>query len=89
VPGDPCAAQALGDDLLALLTELFRRHGPPDHIRSNNGAEFTAHAVRNRHVRIEVKTLDIKPWAPWEDGHNESFSGKLRDDLLGYQPPKL
>jgi len=45
------------DDVLAILTELFQRHGPPDHIRSDNGAEFTAHAVRDWLGRIGVKTL--------------------------------
>ncbi len=34
------------DDVRACLTDLFTRHGPPDHIRSDNGAEFTATAVR-------------------------------------------
>ena len=70
------------DDVLAVLTELFQRHGPPDHIRSDNGAEFTAHAVRNWLGRIGVKTLYIEPGSPWENGYNESFNGKLRDELL-------
>ena len=39
------------------LTELFVQHGPPDHIRSDNGSEFTAHAVRDWLGRIGVKTL--------------------------------
>ena len=47
------------DDALAVLTELFQRHAPPDHIRSGNRAEFTAHAVRDWLVRIGVKTLYI------------------------------
>ena len=67
---------------LAVLTELFQRHGPPDHIRSDNGAEFTAHAVREWLGRIGVKTLYIEPGSPWENGYNESFNGKLRDELL-------
>ena len=70
------------DDVLAVLTELFQRHGPPDHIRSDNGAEFTAHAVRDWLSRIGVKTLYIEPGSPWENGYNESFNGKLRDELL-------
>ena len=67
------------DDVLAVLTELFQRHGPPDHIRSDNGAEFTANAVRDWLGRIGVKTLYIEPGSPWENGYNESFNGKLRD----------
>lgn len=70
------------DDVLAVLTDLFQRHGPPDHIRSDNGAEFTAHAVRDWLGRIGVKTLYIEPGSPWENGYNESFNGKLRDELL-------
>ena len=70
------------DDVLAVLTELFQRHGPPDHIRSDNGAEFTSHAVRDWLGRIGVKTLYIEPGSPWENGYNESFNGKLRDELL-------
>ncbi len=70
------------DDVLHCLTELFVRHGPPDHIRSDNGSEFTADAVRTWLGRIGVKTLYIEPGSPWENGYNESFNGKLRDELL-------
>ena len=64
------------------LTELFVQHGPPDHIRSDNGSEFTAHAVRDWLGRIGVKTLYIEPGSPWENGYNESFNSKLRDEIL-------
>jgi putative transposase len=70
------------DDVLACLTDLFTRHGPPDHIRSDNGSEFTAIAVREWLPRVAVKTLYIEPGSPWENGYNESFNGKLRDELL-------
>jgi transposase InsO family protein len=70
------------DDVLACLTRLFTHHGPPDHIRSDNGSEFTAHAVRGWLSRVGVKTLFIEPGSPWENGYNESFNGKLRDELL-------
>ncbi len=61
------------DDVLVVLTGLFARHGPPAHIRSDNGAEFTAHAVRNWLERIGVKTLYIKPGSPWENGTVSNF----------------
>ena len=67
------------DNVLHCLTELFVQHGPPDHIRSDNGSEFTAHAVRDWLGRIGVKTLYIEPGSPWENGYNESFNSKLRD----------
>jgi putative transposase len=64
------------------LTELFTIHGPPEHIRSDNGSEFTAKAVRRWLGRIGVQTLYIEPGSPWENGYNESFNSKLRDELL-------
>ena len=70
------------DDLLHLLADLFAERGPPDHIRSDNGPEFTATAVRDWLTRIGVKTLFITPGSPWENGYNESFNGRLRDELL-------
>jgi transposase InsO family protein len=70
------------DDVLHCLTDLFIEHGVPEHIRSDNGPEFTAKAVRNWLGRIGVKTLFIEPGSPWENGYNESFNGKLRDELL-------
>lgn len=70
------------DHVLHCLAELFVRHGPPDHIRSDNGSEFTAIAVRTWLGRVGVKTLYIEPGSPWENGYNESFNGKLRDELL-------
>jgi transposase InsO family protein len=70
------------DDVLACLTELFVSRGIPDHIRSDNGSEFTAMAVREWLARLGVKTLYIEPGSPWENGYCESFNGKLRDELL-------
>ena len=70
------------DDVLHCLTELFVKHGPPEYIRSDNGPEFTAKAVRSWLGRIGVKTLFIEPGSPWENGYNESFNGKLRDEVL-------
>ena len=72
-------------DVLECISALFVRHGPPDYIRSDNGAEFTARAVRGWLNRIGVKTLFIEPGSPWENGYNESFNGKLRDELLNME----
>ncbi len=68
--------------MLYRLAELFVDRGPPDHIRSDNGSEFTATAVREWLARVGVKTLYIEPGSPWETGPNESFNGKLGDELL-------
>ena len=74
--------QLKSDDVLAVLADLFCKHGPPRNIRSDNGAEFTAEAVRHWLGRIGVKTLFIEPGSPWENGYCESFNSKLRDELL-------
>ena len=70
------------DVVLHRLTDLFFRRGIPEHIRSDNGAEFTAKAVRGWLSRIGVRTLYIEAGSPWENGYIESFNGKLRDELL-------
>jgi putative transposase len=70
------------DAVLYRLTELFVSRRPPDYLRSDNGPEFTATAVREWLSRVGVKTLYIEPGSPWENGYNESFNGKLRDELL-------
>jgi transposase InsO family protein len=64
------------------LLDLFILHGVPDYIRSDNGSEFTARVVRGWLKKLKVKTLFIEPGSPWENGYNESFNGKLRDELL-------
>jgi transposase InsO family protein len=56
--------------------------GVPDHVRSDNGSEFTATAVREWLGKVGVKTLYIEPGNPWENGYVESLNGKLRDELL-------
>lgn len=70
------------EDVLERLAYLFVIRGVPEHIRSDNGSEFTAQAVRDWLGRVGVKTLYIEPGSPWENGYVESFNGKLRDELL-------
>lgn len=69
-------------DVLDTLGELFVRHGQPEHIRSDNGPEFIAIALREWLGNLGVKTLYIEPGSPWENGYCESFNSKLRDELL-------
>ena len=71
------ARRLQSDDVLHLLTDLFIEHGTPDHIRSDNGSEFTATEVRKWLTKVGVKTLFIAPGSPWEIGYNESFNGRL------------
>lgn len=69
-------------DVLDVLGELFVRHGAPEHIRSDNGPELIAIALREWLGNIGVQTLYITPASPWENGYCESFNSKLRDELL-------
>jgi len=64
------------------LYDLFLLRGVPEYIRSDNGPEFTARAVRQWLSRTGVRTLFIEPGSPWENGYIESFNCKLRDELL-------
>ncbi len=68
--------------MLERLAWLFATRGVPEHIRSDNGPEFTAKVVREWLKRMGVKTLFIEPGSPWENGYVESFNGKLTDELL-------
>ena len=71
--------------LKSLAAELFTAMLiplEPEHIRSDNGPEFTAKAVRRWLNRLGVKTLFMEPGSPRENGYIESFNGKLRDELL-------
>jgi len=70
------------EDVLDELSSLFILRGIPEHIRSDNGSEFTAKAVRKWLSDLEVRTLYIEPGSPWENGYIESFNGKLRNELL-------
>jgi transposase InsO family protein len=69
-------------DVVYALADLFLEYGVPEHIRSDNGPEFIAAAVRSWLADLGVKTLFIEPGSPWENGYVESFNGKLRDELL-------
>jgi len=74
--------QITAQDVLSQLYNLFIMRGVPEHIRSDNGTEFTANAVREWLAKVGVKTLFIEPGSPWENGYIESFNGKMRDELL-------
>jgi len=78
----PVERRLTSEDVIDQLFNLFILRGIPKHIRSDNGPEFTAKAVRKWLERLGVKTLFIEPGSPWENGYIESFNGKLRDELL-------
>ena len=78
-------ARLRSDDVLTTLNELMVRRGVPEYIRSDNGPDFTAKRVRDWIERIGAKTFFIEPGSFWENGYNESFNGKLRDELLNVE----
>jgi transposase InsO family protein len=69
-------------DVIAVLAYLFLVRGIPLFIRSDNGPEFIAHAIRVWLCEQGVQTLYVEPGSPWENGYIESFNGKLRDEVL-------
>jgi putative transposase len=69
-------------DVIDLLSDLFVLRGVPGHIRSDNGPEFVAAAVRAWVAAVGAKTAYIEPGSPWENGYIESFNARLRDELL-------
>ena len=76
------ARRLTSEDVLQQLTELFVARGTPACLRSDNGPELTATAVREWLARVGVTPLFIAPGSPWENGYIASFNGKLRDELL-------
>ena len=69
-------------EVIEALSDAMLSHGIPEHSRSDNRPEMTSKRIRNWLQLIGVQTLFIKPGSPWENGNNESFNGKLRDELL-------
>lgn len=69
-------------DLVELLEYLFSVHGEPEFIRSDNGPEFIANAVKEWLARSGVKTLYIEPGSPWQNAYSESFNSRFEDELL-------
>ncbi|MCA9296228.1 MAG: IS3 family transposase, partial [Phycisphaerales bacterium] len=76
------ARKLKSDDVLEQLAGLFATRGVPEHIRSDNGSEFTAKTVREWLQNVGVQTQFITPGSPWENGYNERFNGTLSNELL-------
>jgi transposase InsO family protein len=68
--------------VVSVLIDLFTSRGVPSHIRSDNGGEFIAGAIRRLAELTGMEMLYIAPASPWENGFAESFHGRLRDELL-------
>ena len=68
--------------VIGVLLGLFAKHGHPKYLRSDNGPEFVAKAVRTWLKGQGTETMYIEPGKPWQNGYGESFNGKLRDECL-------
>ena len=69
-------------DVIDVLTDVFIVRGVPAFIRSDNGPEFVAQALRHWIQAVGAKATYIEPGSPWENGYCESFNARLRDELL-------
>ena len=69
-------------DVIEILARLVIERGAPEHIRSDNGPEFIAAAIRSWIEMIRCSTLFVAPGAPWENAYAESFNSRFRDELL-------
>ncbi len=70
------------EDVVEVLAKLFTERGEPAYIRSDNGPEFIAAALKRWLAASGVETLYIEPGAPWENAYSETFISRLRDELL-------
>jgi putative transposase len=70
------------EDVGSTLEYLFEMRGEPGHIRSDNGPEFIAEAVKGWLARTKAETLYIEPGSPWENAYSETFNSRLRDEIL-------
>ena len=69
-------------DVIDIVSQLMLVRGTPGYLRSDNGPEFIANALKDYLAKVDVGTLYIEPGAPWENGYAESFHSRLRDELL-------
>ena len=69
-------------DVIQVLQYLFEVRGAPQFIRSDNGPEFIAHAIKKYLADSGVGTLYIEPGSPWQNAYIESFNSRFRDELL-------
>jgi putative transposase len=76
------AASLPSHRVIQVLEDLVAMHGAPQFIRSDNGPEFIALAVRGWLARHHMTTLYIAPGCPWQNGHGERFNGTVRDECL-------
>lgn len=71
--------------VIDVLAKLVSVHGAPMYLRSDNGPEFVSYAILRWLNTANIETVAIDPGKPWQNGSNESFNGKFRDECLSMQ----
>jgi putative transposase len=71
--------------VIEVLAKLISVHGAPKYLRSDNGPEFISRAILRWMIDANIDTAYIDPGKPWQNGSNESFNGKFRDECLAMQ----
>ena len=71
--------------VIEVLTRVISVHGAPAFLRSDNGPEFISKAILEWLAETKIDTALIDPGKPWQNGADESFNGKLRDECLNME----
>jgi putative transposase len=71
--------------VIEILSKLVSVHGAPKYLRSDNGPEFVSRAILHWLSTAQIETAAIDPGKPWQNGSNESFNGKFRDECLSME----
>ena len=71
--------------VIEVLSKLISLHGVPRHLRSDNGPEFVSRAILCWLLAAKIESAHIDPGKPWQNGADESFNGKFRDECLSLE----
>lgn len=71
-----------GEEVAVVLERIVAERGTPEHLRSDNGAEFIATKVKRWLAQARIATLYIEPGSPWENAYSETFNSRMRDEFL-------
>jgi putative transposase len=71
--------------VIDVLARLISVHGAPAVLRSDNGPEFVSQAILRWLTAEKIDVAHIDPGKPWQNGTDESFNGKLRDECLSLE----
>jgi putative transposase len=71
--------------VVEVLSRLVSLHGAPRFLRCDNGPEFVSKAILQWVVAEGIETAFIDPGKPWQNGTEESFNGRFRDECLSME----